>query len=951
MEDSNIVAPEDVSIVDDDERWQETEVEQPTRRPAVSARERRRERTSRVLQNAAAEDKSAARLKHLLVGVFSAVATVAVILGVQVFTGSSGENDDAIAAVDAPSKGVNGKTDTPVSATPEQTSATSSPFASVPATSLPPNTILTPTPSPSIPSTSLPDPPVPGAGVGSALPQPLPSPASVPGQGSASAMVAGAPGASPASPSAATSSTDAATSRPPASPVTPSPSPAIKAAEPETVASSSSLAAPSGNDAPRNASDSDSEKPGRYGKANYSVQIPAGLVLEDVLEEEGRFELEWRTEDTSLDKVARLTFGLMFDSKIVAGSRPPVYNQGGVFPGGEVYIATGGELDVVTIGGATFHKLTYPKGSGETKLKWIMMCHFDGVRVKMIGESSGPAADRLLEKIVTSFSATDPKFSRPSSPSAAGFGSPSVASASAVPAASSAEPRVPSENVAAADSSAMKQDPASSDRFGSDAEEAAWGGTGGGRMLRLKSSPGRSGGAAFSGYPPRFILNRREVLNALNGELVAELPPELEDGTAVISTDGKRVAHFAQSSHEVSVIQVYSCETPDAAPVRIENPEGTWRVDAMTFLDENRLIFHAGEWMIWDSTTGKRLKAFDGSSPNGAGLTFGDNGRYMAVADHSVVLVYDTVRGRVVARMAKVHNGRELNLFWCSGLAFSPDMKELAGLFSDGQFVVWSNKGEVIVDEILADVSKGVGADRPMVFYLPDNSGWFIDGSKLLDRKSMTILWEITNIAWHDVYAAVIDQNTVMTTSGVGSDQDLVFLNIPWDKIRAAQANVDPNEKPLLTRGGAVSLKLNVADIRFADPALTQVAIVEAFQKRLKQSDVTIGDKQPITLVISYSEKNAGQKSVRNFFGGGGTTNVEDTTIVLNVEMRMEGRAEPLWKDELHGDTGLIVDSDLSPQAFRDENFKMIIRQIETLSFPTRISGDGNSSLPVRTGI
>ena len=119
MEDSNIVAPEDVSIVDDDERWQETEVEQPTRRPAVSARERRRERTSRVLQNAAAEDKSAARLKHLLVGVFSAVATVAVILGVQVFTGSSGENDDAIAAVDALSKGANGKTDAPVSATPE----------------------------------------------------------------------------------------------------------------------------------------------------------------------------------------------------------------------------------------------------------------------------------------------------------------------------------------------------------------------------------------------------------------------------------------------------------------------------------------------------------------------------------------------------------------------------------------------------------------------------------------------------------------------------------------------------------------------------------------------------------------------------------------------------------------------------------------------------------------
>lgn len=689
---------------------------------------------------------------------------------------------------------------------------------------------------------------------------------------------------------------------------------------------------------------SETDKPGRYGKSGYSVEIPAGFVLEDVADEEGRFEAEWRAVDTSFDKQARLTFGLRFDPAVVAGSRPPVYAQGGVFigGGGEMYIATGGRLENVSIGNATFFKLIYPQNPGEKKNKWVMMCHFDGVRVKFEGNSSAPAPDKLLASIAATFSSIDKNFSIPGLSAGTGFGAPQTASTSAT--SPSSAPKIPSEKSESLATAAMG--------------EVQWGGSGGGRIIRLKESPGGSNSPAFSGSPPRFILDQREVMDAVTGNRIVELPSELEDGGRAISSDGKRVAHYADDhGHEVPVIQIYSCENPEAPPVRIENSEGTWRIGAMRFLDGNRLIVHTQSdgWIVWDSTTGKKLTTMEGPSPNGGGLTFSNDGKYMAVADHSSVMVFDTSRGRVIARMARVHKGRELNLFWCSGLAFSPDMQELAGLFSDGQFIVWSNKGEVVLEEILSGVGRGTGRNTSTVFYLPDKSGWFIDGNRLLDRQSMSFLWEIENAAWHDAYCAVLDQNTVMTTSGRGFGEELAFVEIPWEAIKAGQAKLDPGVKPLLTRGGSLSLQCNVAEVRFADPTQTRSSLTDAFQQRLALSEVSIAENQPVTMIVTYAEKSGGAKTVRSMLGrfgaGGSETVVEDTTITVSIEMRVEGRSEPIWKQEINEEIGLIVNADLTPQAFRNENFENVIQSIDRLNFPTRISGDGDSALPVRTSL
>jgi hypothetical protein len=110
-----------------------------------------------------------------------------------------------------------------------------------------------------------------------------------------------------------------------------------------------------------------------------------------------------------------------------------------------------------------------------------------------------------------------------------------------------------------------------------------------------------------------------------------------------------------------------------------------------------------------------------------------------------------------------------------------------------------------------------------------------------------------------------------------------------------------------------------------------------------------------VKLIVSYSEASGGQKTVRNMFGrlGGGTaeTVVEDTEITVNVEMRVEGRSEPIWKREIKEEIDLIVDAELNPQAFRNNNFTRALQSIQRLNIPTRINNNGDSALPVRTSL
>lgn len=827
----------------------------------LSSRERRRERTSRVLQSAAADEQSAVRLKHLVVGVCSAVTTVAVILGIQILMGQSGHNDQNIAAADS------GTVPTPERKAEDSGSGVSN-ANPVGATAAPGQT----------PGSIPPGIPVLGQSV-------------TPGNPVAAAPAASVPQpVQPVKPAAGSNVADSRASKP---------------------------AMPAGQRQ-------------RFGKSNYSIELPADFVLENVAEEEGLFTATWRSSNMSLDRNARLTFTLRFDQTIVAGSRPPLYNRGGIFPGGEMYIIGGSTIETLNLGTSEFHKLTYPKEADAQSIKWIMMRHFDGVRVKLEGQSAGPIPDQQLLEIASTFSSSDTNFKQPTGPVATGFGNATVASSS----------RAAKSGDASGNSDAGNLASGAGEGFGANADaEPEWGGSGGGRVLQIGSPPGVSPPLAFSGTSPQFAVNHRKVLNLLTGDLVAELPPELLEGTSAISTDGKRVAHCG--SRDVAVIYVYSCEKPDEPPVRIENSEGTWSVGLMRFLDANRLVIYANEWIVFDTTTGRKLKSMEGSSPSGGGFALGDNGKYMAVSDHRTVIVYDTIRGRVVAKMASVHNGRQLDLFSCSGLAFSPDMKELVGLFSRGEFVVWSNKGEVLLNELLSD-GNSMHDGTFAVSCLPDNSGWFLEGSRLLDRKSMTVVWEIDKGPFDDDYAAVMDQNTVMTHA----NDSLVFLSIPWERIRAAQAAQDPSAKPLLNKGGSMSVEINMGQVRFADPTQTRAAMLEAIRKGLEARQISIADNQPVKLVVNYAEEDDGQKKVRS---SGSVTEVADTAINVAVELRINGQAEPLWNDRIHSSTGIIVHSELTPQAFRNENFDSAINFLGSLNFPSRISSDGNRTLPIRT--
>ncbi len=490
------------------------------------------------------------------------------------------------------------------------------------------------------------------------------------------------------------------------------------------------------------------------------------------------------------------------------------------------------------------------------------------------------------------------------------------------------------------------------------ANPTRWGSDDSVRCFSLQNSDGSQARPVFPGWPSSILQFGQSVVDITTSNRVAGLHPDFLHGRSVISPLGTRVARYTDfSGDKVAVVYVHSTATPNAKPVRLENSDGIWRIDAIAFLDEVRLIFHAQSegFFVWDTVTGKLLTSFESKSPLGRGFAVSSDGRYIAVASGREVAVFDTVKGLKAAQMISEHDGRELDLFWCHGLEFSPDDAELAGLFTDGQFVVWSSTGDIVVDEMLSGLGEGTSSDQNLVHWLPDGQSWFLAGHKLLDRKSMITVWEVEGTPRRDGLNGVVNQQTVMTTRE-HEGRELLFLQIPWEQIHAGLKDVDLSEKPLLARGGTISVDCRVTETRFADVAQTKAAILEAVGKRLATKQITIGDNPDVTLVINYDEKAGREIRVSSIFGliGGNSdaVNVEDTEVTLNAEMRVTGRPEPFWQNSISLKTDIIVDAEeMTPKGFRDEHFKEILERIERLGIPARIAGSNAAGFPLKTSV
>lgn len=224
----------------------------------------------------------------------------------------------------------------------------------------------------------------------------------------------------------------------------------------------------------------------------------------------------------------------------------------------------------------------------------------------------------------------------------------------------------------------------------------------------------------------------------------------------------------------------------------------------------------------------------------------------------------------------------------------------------------------------------------------------------------MVVVWEIENVTPFEMHSCVLDQNTVMTmaNSPHAIDQKLVFPEIPWQKIHAGLKDLEPAGEPILKSGGSVSIQCHVDSVRFADVAQTKNSVVEMLGIGLEKVGLSVAENQPVSLVLQYAEiagDHQGKSELANHLAPNrGIAFVEDTVITVSVEMRVAGRAEPIWQKAIRQDTKIVENlNEETPEAVRRKVFSRVLDRIRDMSYPASVPNDekrtGGGALPVRT--
>jgi WD40 repeat protein len=137
------------------------------------------------------------------------------------------------------------------------------------------------------------------------------------------------------------------------------------------------------------------------------------------------------------------------------------------------------------------------------------------------------------------------------------------------------------------------------------------------------------------------------------------------------------------------------------------------------------------------------------SSIHKESIAFSANRKLMAYAYDKFIWVYDVSSGKLIGTRP-IREGVDSRLYQIKGMAFSPDGKELAGLFQeygkkDVQILAWDlAKGDPIRSHTLpVDDKATTSTDSTHLQYTADSNAWVVDERMLIDRETGTQLMRL----------------------------------------------------------------------------------------------------------------------------------------------------------------------------------------------------------------
>lgn len=446
------------------------------------------------------------------------------------------------------------------------------------------------------------------------------------------------------------------------------------------------------------------------------------------------------------------------------------------------------------------------------------------------------------------------------------------------------------------------------------------------------------------------------------GTVPAKLNAALED--LALSPDGKWLAREVSPDHKFGV-DLYDTATGEVAR-SIKLSDRTFeRIEYLQFTQHGYLVVAApgedgGRLLIYDVAKPDPIRELQTkerlSAPK---MAVSRDGKLLAAVQDGRLEIHDVAAGKRVKIFDPPSHKESFNpMIFLHGLAFSPDGSQLASLFTlEGfRFIVWDLEGNIVLDQPLGLQIGGAYNDGPGIEWSPDGAGWLLHGAHYFDRRLKVIAWILKSPVQHNYHHRWLNDKEVVGTIGDFQNRKLVAAAFPRQAIDRAAGALESSADALLKPGDGISLDVRVGATRFAAAQQVRDALYEKLAKRFTENGLVVGENQPVTLTLEYSEGQGKQLNVVQgpLLGGRPTgQQVQETVVNLSARMTRTGHDEPIWEAQFERGNPHMVHSDtIDDQKVREATFRGIEYTLSSVAIPYFVPADGNMpQLPITTDL
>ena len=471
----------------------------------------------------------------------------------------------------------------------------------------------------------------------------------------------------------------------------------------------------------------------------------------------------------------------------------------------------------------------------------------------------------------------------------------------------------------------------------------------------------------------KFVALDRDIHDTASGDKIWSAPAGFGGGDKnslqALNADG---TCFAEGEESGQKLTVYFKEKV-AGETKFELPaaNGATKLTFLAFAEAKRLVagFTVGansRVAVYDIEKPKKpLKDFTTESFSSRTGAVSDDGKFLAVGSAQSLKVYDLAKGVSAATMAAAANGPQA-FSSCSGVAFSPDNEELAAVLSTG-LIVWSNRGKLL--EEWGDAVTPAGYfSRGGLAYLPDKSGWFVNGQSLFDRASKMVVWELQAASNYNHPSLTLDADHVIVSGGGANNGQVAAIKIPREELAKATKAIADKVDCVVGPYSPLSIVYEVGEPRFASRQEVTNQLHTTLTARLTRLGIGVEEGQPVVLKVVYTEVPGDKIEYtegrgfgppiprppgfpRSPFDKPGTIVVE-TKHTFSIVLQRKGDARLWWAANISQDAANSLKGDTTEANVRNHSFEQVKLRIGGFVLPRFIPVDPSiPSLPLKSDL